>query len=78
MANILDYLDWRGDLTLRQDPFHEVDNLLLAELSFVNFGGIVPPPITEGGVPLKQAAEAYFAKFSKVESSSIILVPYNS
>ena len=42
MANILDYLDWRGDLTLAQDPFNEVDNLILAELSFVDFGGIVP------------------------------------
>lgn len=27
MANLLDYLDWRGDLTLRQSPFNEVDNL---------------------------------------------------
>ena len=31
MASILDYLDWRGDLTLKQDPFNEVDNLLLAD-----------------------------------------------
>ena len=30
MANLLDYLDWRGDLTLRQSPFNEVDNLILA------------------------------------------------
>mgnify|MGYP001750157660 CR=1 FL=1 len=36
MANILDYLDWREDLTLAQDPFNEVDNLILAELSFVD------------------------------------------
>ena len=42
MANILDYLSWRGDLTLAQSPFNEVDNLILAELSFVNFTGIVP------------------------------------
>ena len=44
MANILDYLNWRGDLTLAQSPFNEVDNLILAELSFVNFTGIVPGP----------------------------------
>ena len=42
MANLLDYLDWRGDLPLSRDPFNEVDNLILAELSFVDFGGIVP------------------------------------
>ena len=31
MANILDYLDWRGDLTLAERGFNEVDNLLMAE-----------------------------------------------
>ena len=30
MANILEYLDWRGDLTLSERPFNEVDNLILA------------------------------------------------
>ena len=44
MANLLDYLDWRGDLTLEQSPFNEVDNLILAELSFVDFKDIVPGP----------------------------------
>ena len=29
MANISDYLDWRGDITLEKDPFNEVDNLVL-------------------------------------------------
>ena len=29
MANILDYLEWRGDLSLAQDPFHPVDGLIL-------------------------------------------------
>ena len=30
MGNILDYLDWRGDLTFEQSSFNEVDNLILA------------------------------------------------
>ena len=42
MANLMDYLDWRGDLTLEISPFNEVDALILAELSFVDFDGIVP------------------------------------
>ena len=29
MANILDYLDWRGDLQISERGFNEVDNLLL-------------------------------------------------
>ena len=42
MANISDYLDWRGDITMEIDPFNEVDNLVLAELAYTDFGGIVP------------------------------------
>ena len=73
MANLLDYLDWRGDLTLAQDPFNEVDNLILAELSFVDFGGIVPD---EGGkVPLGEAAAAYFAKTEGKPIDMGVLVP---
>lgn len=77
MANLLNYLDWRGDLTLAQAPFNEVDNLILAELSFVDFGGIVPPPGMGKGVPLKQAAEAFFAKFSADQPIEMgVLVPH--
>ena len=75
MANILDYLDWRGDLTLAQDPFNEVDNLILAELSFVDFGGIVPGPGGGRAVPLWKAAEAYFAKTEGRPIDMGVLVP---
>ena len=61
MANLMDYLDWRGDLTLEISPFNEVDALILAELSFVDFDGIVPPPELGRGLPLNEAAEAFFA-----------------
>ena len=36
-TNLIDYLNWRGDLTLAQDPFNEVDSLLLSVLSYINF-----------------------------------------
>ena len=35
MGNILDYLDWRGDITFEQSPFNEVDNLILACFSYL-------------------------------------------
>ena len=65
MSNILDYLDWRGDLTLDRDPFNEVDNLILAELSYVDLAGIVPLPGSGTSVPLHQAAEAFFSRYPK-------------
>ena len=42
MANILDYLDWRGDLTFDKDAFNQVDALILAQLSYLPFDSIVP------------------------------------
>lgn len=76
MANLLDYLDWRGDLTLEQSPFNEVDNLILAELSFVDFNDIVPAPGQGGSVVLRDAAERFFARFPEGEKIDMgVLVP---
>ena len=34
MANIIDYLKWRGDLTLQQSEFNEIDNLILSRFVY--------------------------------------------
>ena len=75
MANLMDYLDWRGDLTLAVSPFNEVDALILAELSFVDFAGIVPPPEVGRGVRLNEAAEAFFARHGGRDVDMGVLVP---
>ena len=41
MANIIDYLKWRGDITFEQVKLGEVDNLILSLLAFVDFTDIV-------------------------------------
>ena len=73
MANILDYLDWRGDVPLEADGFNEVDNLILAELSFINFGGIVPSG--GGGITLAAAARAYDARNVPAAEADGVFVP---
>lgn len=52
-----------------------MDNLILAELSFVDFGGIVPGPGEGRAVPLWKAAEAYFAKTEGRPIDMGVLVP---
>lgn len=37
MANLFDYIAWRGDLTLAQCGFNEIDGMILARLSYVPF-----------------------------------------
>lgn len=39
--NILDYLEWRGDLLFTERPFNEVDNLILSSLAYLELEGII-------------------------------------
>lgn len=59
MANIFDYLGWRGDLTFGQDPPNAVDALVFSGLAYISYGGSVEehPDIP---VTLREAAERFF------------------
>ena len=59
MANIIDYLDWRGDLSFRKAPFNDVDNLILAELAYTRMEDIVPGPESEETVSIEKLCEEY-------------------
>lgn len=48
MSNILDYLNWRGDLTFDKDPFNEIDALIMAQLSYLDFDSLVSSDILHG------------------------------
>lgn len=39
MANMVDYLGWRGDLSFEAAPWNEIDALLIAHLSYLDFHG---------------------------------------
>ena len=39
--NILDYIRWRGDLSISRDPFNEVDHLILSELAYTKMENII-------------------------------------
>lgn len=41
MSDIFDYMIWRGDLSINQDGFNEVDNLILSVFSYVPLDNIV-------------------------------------
>lgn len=41
MANMLDYLKWRGDLSLEQDGLNEIDNLILTRFSYLPFSKLM-------------------------------------
>ena len=41
MANVCDYVKWRGDITLEQSKFNEIDNLILSRFSYFPFDKII-------------------------------------
>ena len=54
MANVFDYLDWRGDLTLGLVPLCDVDALVLSRLSYLPLDGLVPPEGATVGALMRQ------------------------
>ncbi len=61
MADIRDYLELRGDVTLDERPFNDVDNLVLATLSYLDLTGIVGGP-GERGVRVTDACGELLAR----------------
>lgn len=59
MSNIIDYLDWRGDITLSASPFNEIDNIILSMSTFVDLTGIVSPDVTAEPIGFKGAMHAF-------------------
>lgn len=80
MANIEDYLNWRGDLTFNQAPFNEVDNLILSALSYIVFDGIVAGPAYKDIITLEEASELFFKMYTAqdltVQNTFTRLVPF--
>ncbi len=70
MQNLLDYLEWRGDLSFARDCFNEVDNLIFSVLAYLDFEEIVPGGTDGGSIPLLEAAEQL--RNTKDKPSSVI------
>lgn len=67
MGNLITYLEWRGDLTFKQSPFNEVDNLILSQFTYVNLDDIAPGPNKKEWISIKDANEEYFSRHSEQE-----------
>lgn len=70
MANVFDYLDWRGDISFEGAPFCEVDALILAEISYVPFEKIK----IGRGITIEKAAEEFF-KANKTGGNLGLIMP---
>ena len=58
MPDVLDYLREHGDRSLAEEPFGEVDNLALCQVSYLDLTGAVPG-LGHGDVTVREAWERY-------------------
>ena len=62
MSTIFDYLTWRGDLDFSQSPLNPVDNIILCQIAYLPFDGIVPGPDEQAEISAKDAVQILYQK----------------
>lgn len=75
MANINEYLCWRGDLSFEVSPFNEVDGLIFAYLSYVPWEQIVTSMWEEDRISLPSAIREFWEENTEevfVDSVSLV------
>ena len=41
MADIMDYMEWRGDVTFDMIPVNEVDGLIFSQFAYIPLEGVI-------------------------------------
>ncbi len=62
LENIFSYLKWRGDLTLTEDAFNEVDNLILCALTYIELENFLK---IDDSITIKELYKKYNQNNSK-------------
>jgi len=67
MASLSEYLVWRGDITFDEVPLNVVDALLLSQLSYLNFQGIIGTSESRTECTLAWAAKRFWELHTEEE-----------
>lgn len=68
MANLLDYIAWRGDLTFAQAPFNAVDGLVLSQFAYIVLDGLAPQTFGEQQ-PLHETVTELFSQGTELHQT---------
>lgn len=69
MANIYDYVSWRGDLEFYRDPFNPVDNAIFSQLAYLPMDDFVPGPGDSRSISIEKAGKISEEKYRKYLSA---------
>lgn len=70
VANLFDYLYWRGGLSMDEAPFHPADGLILAWLASMPLKNPAPPTLGEAALRASDAAEGENLRFLRAVAQS--------
>ncbi len=75
-SDICDYIDWRGDLNFELSPLNDVDALIFAQLSYINFTGLAPDGFNSS-IKLSELAKIFFGSsdFEKRSNLGMLIDP---
>ena len=71
MPNMIDYIEWRGDLTFKESPFNEVDNIILSQIAYVDLSEVVPDVESRSAITLEKACDIYFEYHDEEELKEV-------
>ena len=77
MSDPFDYLVWRGDITINQDGFNEVDNIILALVSYIDFKNFIPAHPLVKKIKFKTACDHLFKVYPKDKMELGLIVPHD-
>ncbi len=77
MANILDYLDWRGDIPMTEDTFNEIDGLILSQFVYLSYEGIIPKDLNRT-ITIEEAGRRYFKRKRRSEEEESLTLQINN
>ena len=59
IPDILDYLNWRGDLTFEESAFNDIDAVILCQILYLNFDGIFKNSGFKDFIKISELAERF-------------------
>lgn len=72
MANVMDYIKWRGDVTFDLLPLNEIDSLIFSELCYAPYEEIPNEEMSHEGITISALSEKFFKKNTKKSIGAII------
>lgn len=74
MANLSEYLAWRGELSFEEVGLTLVDALLLSQISYVNLTGIIGDGAERTECTILEASELFWSRHTKKEMEKCVSV----